>query len=70
MTIKQWLAIYFVLLGCFAGSVAVGRQLYHNCDQPLWVCMVLAVVAFVILTITILPLLPYRYKSSEEEQAK
>ena len=60
MTIKQWFATYFILLGCFAGAVAIGRQLYHNCGQPLWACMVLAGIAFVLLVITIFPLLAYR----------
>ena len=70
MTIKQWLVTYAILLGSFVGTMTVGRQLYHNCDQPLWACMVVAVVVFIILTITILPSLPHRYGSSKEEQEK
>ena len=68
MSVKQWFITYLVLLGCFAGAVAVGRQLYHNCGQPIWACMVVAGVSFVVLVITILPLLCYRGHSPIEKE--
>ena len=65
---KGWLITYFILLGCFVGAVFTGRQLHHSCRQPLWACVVVALVVFVILAIVLLVTIQPKIKEDNDER--
>lgn len=62
---KQLIITYLTVLASFAGAVAAGRTLYHRSAEPLWVCVVVATVAFCFLIITLSVLIQPNIKEEQ-----
>lgn len=63
---KQLIITYLTVLTSFAGAVAASRTLYHRFAEPLWVCVIVAAVAFCILIITLSLLIQPNIKEEQK----